>query len=611
MKGVVTGSESSRFKRKWFGIIEIRLENNSPISLHSSGLISQWFFEGDVVEVKPLKDSDNLSFGDYELWRIYEGEKVKVWPAFEKEIEIPCFSPISGEKIYSYKLRLREATKKTDFEEIAELEQYHYASHKEVVALWKCDGCGSFIPSNVKPVCSRCGTDENVHIFEIKGSMPSSRFLVLELVSRKEYEPRIVGYVRVDPPVPRMNRRLPNGEIIKDIREKVFPRDWFSPLFHPKQEDSKYFDAIRWKLLKETNTAVTRISRVVIHPDYRSDGLGKVAVEGAVEWIVERRVPEMRRKKELVETIAQMARFNPFFEKVGFRYLWDVGSRRPALYFPLTKEAEKYINRFLSGDKIAKRHGGKLCRSSYGKVEPISGPIIFKDVTKLFESHLNLDGLPKTLRELLEDFGVSMRRIQRRVLSGVNIEIKPREIVVLIGASGAGKTTFLRLLLGRILNAEDERFQVTEGEIYVPSNIKVATLIPGEFEPSFGDESILEHIYKKVGSESMAVEILNRCGLSDAVLYRAKFYELSTGQRERAKLASILAERPNLILVDEFAAHLDTLTAMRVARRFSELIRDSGITLIASTHRAEVIKSLSPSRVIYVGYHTVREHASF
>jgi len=179
--------------------------------------------------------------------------------------------------------------------------------------------------------------------------------------------------------------------------------------------------------------------------------------------------------------------------------------------------------------------------------------------------------------------------------------------VVVVGASGAGKTTLLRLIYGAIKGINEDKFRPTSGKIIIPENARVSILLPGEIEPRFGDESLLEHVYNKTRDESLAVEILNKVGLSDAVLYRAKFWELSTGQKERAKLASLLAERPNLLLIDEFAAHLDTLTAMRVAAKLSRLARQAGITLILVTHRAEIIKVLNPDKLIFVGYGTARE----
>jgi len=96
------------------------------------------------------------------LHKVCDGGRVMVRPPFEKAVSIPRLSPLTGKPIYEYKIRAREAQFERDFEEMAELEQYHYASEKIVVAVWRCDKCGSFISSNAKPVCDKCGTDEHV-----------------------------------------------------------------------------------------------------------------------------------------------------------------------------------------------------------------------------------------------------------------------------------------------------------------------------------------------------------------------------------------------------------------------------------------------------------------
>ncbi|AFN04025.1 ABC transporter ATP-binding protein [Pyrococcus furiosus DSM 3638] len=623
IRGKVKESKIPKFKHRWFGVLEVEA-NGETYRLYMSG-IAQWFLEGDEVEIKilrPPREKEGikiLEFNDYELYKFYNGEKIKVWPVWEKIYKTKRFSPLTAELLYEYEIRAREATYESDFEAIAELEQYHYASQKEKVALWRCEKCGIIIEANTKPICPKCKTDKHVHILEIKGSTPASRFLLLELVKREEYEPRVLAYVRVDPPIPLMHRKLPNGEIDKNIREKVFPKDWLKPSFWPekimyelfvelrKKYPKKIARSLLWekakeRALRESNTAGARIARVVVHPDYRSDGLGQLSVKAALEWIAERRIPEMRKKKHFVETIAQMARYNPFFEKVGFRYVWETASGRPVLIYPLTEEAKEYLENYFKNDPYAPKE--PLWKPSYGKVEPLNGPIVFKNVSKVFESELDIKGLPEEIQDLLKAFGVRHRVIQRPVLRNLNFEIKPGEVIVVVGASGAGKTTLLRLILGAIMKYWEEKYRPTNGEIKVPDNAKVSVLIPGEFEPEFGSESILEHVYRKIRDLNAAVEVLNRAGLSDAVLYRAKFSELSTGQKERAKIASLLAEKPNLILIDEFAAHLDTLTAMRVARKVAEIIREAGITAVIITHRPEVVKALDPDRILFVGYGT-------
>lgn len=194
---------------------------------------------------------------------------------------------------------------------------------------------------------------------------------------------------------------------------------------------------------------------------------------------------------------------------------------------------------------------------------------------------------------VLKSFGVKQRIVERYIFRDVNFEVKPGEIIAVVGASGAGKTTLLKLILGIE--------KPTSGNVEVEAE-KISAIIPGDVEPEISEESVIEQIYKVCGDIYLAVEILNVCGISDAVLYRARYKELSTGQKERFKLALCLAEKPSLLLIDEFAAHLDEVTAMRVARKLAEVVRKAGITLIAVTHRKEVISALSPDRIFYVGY---------
>ena len=232
-----------------------------------------------------------------------------------------------------------------------------------------------------------------------------------------------------------------------------------------------------------------------------------------------------------------MARYHPFFERVGFRYLFDTASGRPVLAYPLTEEAEGYLSGFLKTDPHAQAHGGRLYRPRFGRVAGLKEPIRLHGVHKGYRSLLDLEGLSPEVQEALLAFGVRARRVERAVLRGVELEIPPRSLVVLSGASGAGKTTLLRLLLGEPPDL---------GEVEVPAGKRVA-YIPGEKEVGLGEDPILERLYQDLGDVGAAIEVLNRVGLSDAVLYRARPQELSTGQRERFRLALLLGQRPDLL----------------------------------------------------------------
>ncbi len=597
MKVRLVQKEIRRPNYRYAGFVRVATEAGDVYRLPMVGTVAQWLEEGGTYEVE-LDDPASITFENYTL----RGE-IPVWPLFRRVYEHERRSALGNDVLYTYRVLAREAQFERDYEAIVELEQYHYASDEEVLARWYCESCGHYEDANVRPTCPRCRQPMRFH--DLKSATRASRFLVLELLSRAAYEPQYVGYVRVDPPIPLMHRRLPDGSVEKHIRQKVFPAEWFTHPFHPEAHgEGRSWWAAQEEALRIARSPVSRLARVVIHPDYRVDGLGQLALRIMCDWLQERWIPEMRMAKEAVETIAMMARYNPFMEKAGFIYLWDTASGRPVLYYPLTELARSYIRAFLERDAVAREHGGRLYRPRFDPSPPMTGPVVLRNVRKSYTNRLSLDDLSEPVQRLLAAFGVRHRVIQKHVLRGVSMEIAPGTVNVVVGASGSGKTTLLRVLYGALRGLDDPMYAVDGGEVRVPDGARVQALLPGEVEPDFGDAPIAEVLYQITGDEGVAVELLNYAGISDAVLYRAPFRELSTGQKERARLAYLLAHRPNVILIDEFVAHLDTPTALRVARRLARLAREKGVALVLVLHRQEVIAALEPDAVYVVGYGT-------
>jgi len=601
-----------RWRYRWFGRLVV-MDGRDERTLPMTGTVAQWFQPGEQL-LLTLADTANdpPGFQDYALWKPADNELLPVWPLWQEEATFERRSPLTESVVATYRLRFREAARETDFLAIVDLEQSHYASEHEYVARWTCPDDETTLDANTRPLCPRC--HRPMRFTDLLGSTRASRFLVAELADRAPYEPVIVGYVRIDPPLPIMHRRLPDGSLVRHVRRLVFPADWFEPTYWPERifrtlrerlpdvDPDELWAEAEERALGECDTRAARIARVVVHPDYRGEGLGHTLVTAALRWITDRRIPEMRRSKVIVETVAMMARYNPFFERAGFRYLWDTASGRPVLFRGLTPDADALIDRFIATDPVAQAHEGRLYRPALRSAEPLAGPIRVRHVRKGYRRSLDLDRLQPELRAVLRAFGVERRVVETVVLRHLDLDIEPGEIVALIGASGAGKTTLLRLLWGAASGQRGSRYRPDSGAIELPSNTVAAALLPGEVEPKWGREPLLQRIVAAIEDPIAAMELLNAVGLSDAVLWRASPHELSTGQRERARLALLLAERPNLVLLDEFAAHLDPALASRVARKIAMLLRRLHITALIATHRPEVVRALEPDRILVVGY---------
>ena len=160
-----------------------------------------------------------------------------------------------------------------------------------------------------------------------------------------------------------------------------------------------------------------------------------------------------------------------------------------------------------------------------------------------------------SVQNLKKSFG------ENEVLKDINIEIKPQEVVVVIGPSGSGKSTFLRCL--NLLET------ITAGHVYIEGtdisakkiNIndirKEVGMVFQQFN-LFPHKTVLENImmapmtvrkWDKDKAKSKAMELLKKVGLED----KANVYpdSLSGGQKQRVAISRALAMEPKIMLFDE------------------------------------------------------------
>ena len=195
------------------------------------------------------------------------------------------------------------------------------------------------------------------------------------------------------------------------------------------------------------------------------------------------------------------------------------------------------------------------------------------------------------------------------VLTGFDLEVGKGEFVSLLGASGCGKTTALRLVAG--LEVPDQGSITVGGRVVVDAASGV--FVPPEARRIgmvFQSYAVWPHMdvaanvgyplrvrgVKTAERARRTQEILATVGL--AGLERRKPAQLSGGQQQRVALARGLIMEPDVLLLDEPLSNLDARLRVRLRRDIRRIQRETGFTVIYVTHDQEEALELSDRLVI-------------
>lgn len=194
-----------------------------------------------------------------------------------------------------------------------------------------------------------------------------------------------------------------------------------------------------------------------------------------------------------------------------------------------------------------------------------------------------------------------------KVLKGVDLNIKPGEVVSILGGSGSGKSTLIRCING----LED----ITSGSIFVDNfdvkNKKDIMEIRKRCSTVFQQFDLYPHLsvldnitlapinvlkQNKKDAEIKAIELLKSVELEDkASVYPA---QLSGGQKQRIGICRALAMKPNYLLLDEVTSSLDPEMTVEVLEILKKLAKQ-GITMISVTHEIGFAQEIS-DRIVFL-----------
>ena len=204
-----------------------------------------------------------------------------------------------------------------------------------------------------------------------------------------------------------------------------------------------------------------------------------------------------------------------------------------------------------------------------------------------------------------------------QALRGIDLDVAPREVVVIVGPSGSGKSTLCRTING--LERIDGGAIEIDGEP-LPLEGRALARVRADVGMVFQSFNLFSHLSvldnvamaptlvrrtSKSAARQTAMELLERVGLADKAQRRPA--QLSGGQQQRVAIARALAMRPKVMLFDEPTSALDPEMINEVLEVMADLARD-GMTMVVVTHEMGFARRAA-DRVVFMDHGEIVEIA--
>jgi len=215
--------------------------------------------------------------------------------------------------------------------------------------------------------------------------------------------------------------------------------------------------------------------------------------------------------------------------------------------------------------------------------------------------------------------GPFKEKLSVKAIDNINLYIKNREILGLVGESGCGKTTVGKVILrildpteGQIIFENKDITKLKQNEMFdYRKKMMIIYQDPfGSLDPRMKIGSAIAEpmeVHKlfskndKEEKENRIIELMEKVGLTDDQINRYP-HEFSGGQRQRIGIARALATNPTFIVADEPVSALDVSIQAQIINLLKDLQKEFGLTLLFITHDLSVIKHISDRvAVMYAG----------
>jgi putative ABC transport system ATP-binding protein len=202
-----------------------------------------------------------------------------------------------------------------------------------------------------------------------------------------------------------------------------------------------------------------------------------------------------------------------------------------------------------------------------------------------------------------------MGEVTVQALKGIDLELRPREFIAIMGPSGSGKSTLLHLLAGldvpndgTIELGKWDYSTLTDRDLTLLRRRKIGIVF--QFFNLLPNLTALENVALPLlldgqslrQSHETAKQVLAWVGLQDREAHTAD--RLSGGEQQRVALARALVFQPDLILADEPTGNLDRASGEQVLKLFRRAVEDNGQTIVMVTH--DPLAAAHADRVVFL-----------
>ena len=227
-------------------------------------------------------------------------------------------------------------------------------------------------------------------------------------------------------------------------------------------------------------------------------------------------------------------------------------------------------------------------------------------------SHIEVDG-----KVQLKDVAFSYQK-DRKLIEGLNLDVKPGSKIAIVGPTGSGKTTVINLLM-RFYDVDKGKIEVSGVDIKKMQRktlrsmygmvLQETWLFEGTVRENiaYGKENATEEEIIKAAKAAYAHNFIKRLPNGYDTVLTQDGANLSQGQRQLLSIARVMLIKPPMLILDEATSNIDTRTEIHIQKAFAKLMK--GRTSFIVAHRLSTIKEsdlilvMDQGRIVEQGSH--------